>query len=82
MPVDYDLKQQKQEREAKNANFAKKAKRYIIIALFIVIAYFSSLYSITAIETEGYTTNMLCIGISNVENDYKCYWEFTFTNRF
>lgn len=80
--MDIDLSKAKADKEAKKGKFMPKLKRYIIIASFIVMAYFSSLYSITSIETEGYTTNMLCIGNATVENDFKCFLEFTFTNRF
>lgn len=77
-----DIKKKKEEDKAKNAKFMHKAKRYIILALFLFMAYYSSLYSLSSIETEGYTTNMLCIGNATVQNDFKCFLEFTFTNRF
>ena len=77
-----DLKKVKAEKEAKNAKLASKIKWYAILAIFGVLAYYSSLYSVTSIESDGYTTHMLCIGNATIENDFKCFQEFTYTNRF
>lgn len=82
MPLDIDLSKAKADKEAKRGKFMPKVKKYAIIALIIYLGYWSSLYSITAVETEGYTTHVLCIGVSNVANDFKCYQEFTSTSRF
>ena len=77
-----DIKKKKEEAKAKNAKFGIKLLIYTLLLIIVVLSFYSSLYSLSSIETEGYTTNMLCIGNATVENDFKCFLEFTFTNRF